>query len=127
VAGNCGVSLAPLVAKARPVPPLDLLGDERWFRFPTFQAYVEALGRAPPAANAALLVGHMTLRAGVMDRFDRAASAAEIETMRGRVREAMAAGAVGFSTGLAYKPSHAAPTEEIVALADAAAEAGGLY
>jgi N-acyl-D-amino-acid deacylase len=127
VAGNCGVSLAPLLAAKRPTPPLDLLGDERWFRFPTFKAYVEELGRNPPAVNAALLVGHMTLRAGVMDRFDRAASAAEIETMRAGVGEAMGAGAVGFSTGLAYKPSHAAPTEEVIALAGAAAEAGGLY
>ena len=28
VAGNCGVSLAPLVTEERPVPPLDLLGVE---------------------------------------------------------------------------------------------------
>jgi len=127
VVGNCGVSLAPLVTETRPTPPLDLLGDESWFRFPTFKSYVATLGRTPPATNATLLVGHMTLRAGAMDRFDRAATPAEIEAMRAHVREAMAAGAVGFSTGLAYKPSHAAPTAEVVALAGAAAEAGGLY
>lgn len=127
VVGNCGVSLAPLVADKRPIPPLDLLGDERWFRFPTFKTYVDELGRNPPATNALLLVGHMTLRAGFMDRFDRAATATEVEAMRARVAEAMAAGAAGFSTGLAYKPSAAAPTEEVIALAEVAAQAGGLY
>lgn len=37
VAGNCGVSLAPLVLEGQPPPPLDLLGYELgWFRFPRF-------------------------------------------------------------------------------------------
>jgi len=127
VAGNCGVSLAPLVPAGPPVPPLNLLGDRAWFRFPTFAAYVDALERQPAATNAALLVGHMTLRQGVMDRFDRGATPAEIDTMRAQVREAVGAGAVGFSTGLHYKPSRHAPTAEVVQLAAAAAEAGGLY
>lgn len=127
VAGNCGISLAPLVTAARPPPPLDLLGDETWFRFPSFAAYVAELERNPPATNAVLLVGHMTLRAGAMDRFDRAATGDEIEAMRAGVAEAMAAGASGLSTGLAYGPSRAAPTEEVVALADVAAKSGGVY
>jgi N-acyl-D-amino-acid deacylase len=127
VAGNCGVSLAPLSPSSRPVPPLDLLGGEEWFRYPTFAAYVEALTREPPATNAAVMVGHMTLRARRMDRLDRPATAAEIDAMRADVREAMAAGAIGFSTGLGYKPSQAAPTDEVAALASAASERGGLY
>ncbi len=28
VVGNCGISLSPVRMKSRPVPPLDLLGDE---------------------------------------------------------------------------------------------------
>ena len=44
VAGNCGVSLAPLALAELPPPPLDLLGSETgWFRFARFGAYVEAL------------------------------------------------------------------------------------
>ena len=49
VAGNCGISLAPFGGDAKnPVtPPMDLLDDEeRWFRFPTFGAYVETLRAA---------------------------------------------------------------------------------
>src|SRR5688572_9375214 len=43
------------------------------------------------------------------------------------VRKAMADGAVGFSTGLQYVPGTYAEPAEIVALATAAARAGGLY
>jgi len=93
VAGNCGISLAPLPAGApRPVtPPLDLLDDQgAWFRFGTFAAYVAALREAPAATNAALLVGHTTLRVATMDDVERAASGDEIRRMREMVREARA-------------------------------------
>ena len=47
--------------------------------------------------------------------------------MRGLVRDAVAEGAVGLSTGLIYVPGIFSRTDEVVALAAAAAEAGGLY
>ena len=38
VAGNCGISLAPLAMPGVPPPPLDLLGSEPgWFRFEHFR------------------------------------------------------------------------------------------
>src|SRR6202030_642248 len=38
VAGNCGISLAPLAMPGVPPPPLDLLGSEPgWFRFGRFR------------------------------------------------------------------------------------------
>src|SRR3990167_9098394 len=58
VTGNCGVSLAPVGPKAALPPPMNLLGDRSWFRFPTFAGYTARLEREPPAVNAALLVGH---------------------------------------------------------------------
>jgi len=128
VVGNCGVSLAPLVLDGVPPPPLDLLGSETgWFRFDRVGAFVEALGENPPTVNGGLLVGHITLRHRVMDRFDRAATAAEVVEMTRQVEAAMADGAIGFSTGLDYPSAVAAPTEEIVALVAAVKPYGGLY
>jgi N-acyl-D-amino-acid deacylase len=130
VAGNCGISLAPAPQgmKGRVPAPLDLLDNEgKWFRFPTFGAYVEELGARPPALNCALLVGHMTLRVATMDNLDRPATSAEIGRMREMTREALAAGAIGFSTGLYYELSNAAPAQEVVDIAQPLKEFGGIY
>ena len=127
VIGNCGSSLAPL-APGRPTPPpLNLFGGPEWWRFPTVESYVDELERAPAAINSAILVGHATLRTGVMDDLDRPATDAETAVMQERLEEGMAAGAIGFSTGLFYPPNRAAPTDEVVALAEVAARAGGIY
>ena len=115
VAGNCGVSLAPLVLGSRAAPPpLDLIGDTDWYRFPSFRSYVEELQSKPAATNAALLVGHTTLRVATMDKLDRPAERKHIEKMQTMVREALDAGAIGVSTGLYYEPARAAPTEEVI-------------
>jgi len=130
VAGNCGVSLAPAPnGMPRPVPPpLDLLDAEGgWFRFADFAAYVEELRARPAATNCALLVGHTSLRAQTMDRFERPASAAEIARMRALADEALAAGAIGVSTGLWYEPAAAAPTEEVIEVCRPLTARRGLY
>ncbi len=126
VTGNCGVSLAPLLAQ-RLVPPMDLLGDTPAQYFHDFAAYLSALDGAPPAVNALAQVGHSTLRIGVMDTLDRAATPAEIRAMRDALERALTAGAVGLSTGLFYAPAEAAPTDEVAALAAPLAEAGALH
>lgn len=127
VAGNCGVSLAPLALQAPPPAPLDLIGDQRDYRFARFADYMAALDAAPPATNIVAMVGHSTLRAGEMDGFDRAATAKEIAGMEKRLDEGLAAGAIGLSTGLFYPPARHAPTEEVIALAHVAARHGTLY
>ncbi|MEK6245115.1 MAG: D-aminoacylase [Pseudomonadota bacterium] len=115
VAGNCGVSLAPLVLGERTAPPpLDLIGDTSWYRFGSFSLYVKNLEENPAATNAALLVGHTTLRVITMSDLDRPATGKEIEAMQVLVREALEAGAIGCSTGLYYEPARAAPTEEVI-------------
>ncbi|HEX9450585.1 MAG TPA: D-aminoacylase [Burkholderiales bacterium] len=130
VAGNCGISLSPMPGGMKGVvpAPLDLLDNEGgWFRFPTFGAYVEELGAHPAATNCALLVGHMTLRVATMDNLDRAATTAQIGRMRELAREALMSGAIGFSTGLYYELSKAAPAEEVVAIAQPLKEFNGIY
>ena len=127
VTGNCGVSLAPLTGR-EPPPPLNLLGGEDWYRFPTFAAYREELEGSPPALNVAMQVGHSALRAKVMDgRLDRPAAEGEIERMVELADEGMRAGCIGFSTGLAYPPARAAPTEEVIAIARRVAARGGMH
>ena len=127
VTGNCGVSLAPLTG-CEPPPPLNLLGGEEWYRFPTFAAYREELEGSPPALNVAMQVGHSALRALVMDGpLDRPATAGEIERMVELADEGMRAGCIGFSTGLAYPPARAAPTAEVVAIALRVAALGGMH
>ena len=126
VIGNCGISLAPFTLKgARATPPLDLLGSR--FDFPRMGDFFDRLDREPAAANAAVLCGHTTLRLGAMDRADRPATDDEIAAMRDRLGEALDAGAVGMSTGLAYEPAMPAPTSEILRLAELLGPAGAIY
>ncbi len=124
IAGNCGISLAPLTG-LEPPPPLNLLGGREWYRFGSMEAYLDTLEAEPPAINAAFLVGHSTLRLATMADPSRAASAAETERMGALVEACMAAGCIGLSVGLDYPPARSAPTEEIVALARRAAAHGG--
>jgi N-acyl-D-amino-acid deacylase len=130
VAGNCGISLAPAPqGMGAPVlPPIDLLDDTGgWFRFPTFGSYVKELNAHPAATNCALLVGHTMLRAQAMDDLQRPASRDEIAQMQKMADEALAAGAIGVSTGLYYEPARAAPTEEVIEVCRPLSKHKGLY
>ncbi|HEY1933287.1 MAG TPA: D-aminoacylase [Acetobacteraceae bacterium] len=128
VVGNCGISLSPVRMKTRPVPPLDLLGDESWWTFDSFGEYAERLARDPSPVNACALIGHMSLRVEAMHGDTRrAATDKEAAHMRRRLAEALAQGASGFSTGLYYPPNMMAPTDEVIAVAEALRSAGGMY
>ncbi len=116
VTGNCGISLAPLGDKMA-VPPLNLVAAEAGAlpsqSFDSFAGYLAALEAQPPAINCAALVGHTTLRVTAMSSLDRPATDAEIAAMRTQVAEALAAGALGVSTGTYYAPANAATADEI--------------
>src|SRR6185436_18916128 len=116
IAGNCGISLAPAPkGMPKPVPPpIDLMDDEgTWFRFSTFEKYIRELESKPAATNCALLVGHSMLRVQTMAALDRPASASEIGALQKLADEALAAGAIGVSTGLYFVLARAATTEEV--------------
>jgi len=127
VTGNCGISLAPLALKGAPPPPLDLLGDRGSYRFAAFADFAGAVEGNPPAVNAALLLGHSTLRVGAMTDLDRPANGREIAAMQRQVAEALDAGAIGLSSGLYYPPAAAAPMAEMVALLEVLAGRGAVY
>ncbi|MEZ5318782.1 MAG: amidohydrolase family protein [Vicinamibacterales bacterium] len=74
--------------------------------------------------NAALLIGHGSVRRAVIGSADRQPTAGDLDRMRALVRQAAADGAFGLSSGLFYIPGRYARLEEVIALAR---EAGGVY
>ena len=88
------------------------------------RARLEDGGTGP---NVALLVGHGSIRRAVLGDARRDPTPAELARMVEMVRTAMRAGAFGLSSGLFYAPASFAKTPEVAALANAAAEAGGVY
>jgi dihydroorotase/N-acyl-D-amino-acid deacylase len=77
--------------------------------------------------NFGLFVGQGTVRDQVLGPVNRKATPAEIETMRGLVRQGMEDGAFGLSSGLFYVPGTFTPTAEVVELAKVAGRMGGIY
>jgi len=118
IAGNCGISLAPLQPGAPLPPPFPLLGEAQAFQYPSVQAYHDALTRSPSAVNLALLTGHSSLRLDSMpEQLEQAADAATLAIMQDKLRLALQQGSIGLSTGLDYPPAQAAPTNEVLQLA----------
>eukprot|EP01065_Artemidia_motanka_P027437 TRINITY_DN32642_c0_g1_i1.p1 TRINITY_DN32642_c0_g1~~TRINITY_DN32642_c0_g1_i1.p1 ORF type:complete len:746 (+),score=280.29 TRINITY_DN32642_c0_g1_i1:80-2239(+) len=119
VMGNCGVGFAPCSAPRRrflmelmegvediPLGALDVGIQWNWESFPEF---LDALGKKEMACDIAAMIGHGPVRAHVLghkanfsDRpggsHEHPVGAADIEKMAAVVEEAIAAGAVGFST-----------------------------
>lgn len=90
--------------------------------------FFDGIASTRPAINYATSVGHGTVRSLVLGAdFKRAATAAEIETMKGLVDRAMLDGALGVSSGLEYDPGFYARPGELVELARVAARHGGFY
>jgi N-acyl-D-aspartate/D-glutamate deacylase len=127
IVGNCGISASPVRLKGTLPDPMNLLGVADAFQYPTFSLYIDALRAARPAVNVGALIGHTAVRNNHMDRLDRAATPAEVAAMRAELADALARGALGLSTGLAYASARFASTEEVLGLAEPLAEAGALY
>lgn len=118
IAGNCGMSAAPLASADRMPPPFPLLGTPDVYRYPTVADYRTAIEASPAAVNVALLVGHSSLRLNSMrGDLSAAASPYEIDAMAGALDTALAQGAIGLSSGLDYPPAEKATMDEMVTLA----------
>ena len=125
--GNCGFSIAPLTV-APPFPaPLDIILSADVPRFASYGAYRAHLEAEPPAVNTACLIGHGTLRINTMADTGRPADRAEIAAMRAALDAALSEGGIGLSTGPFYPTARAAPTEELIAMAEVAQAHGKLY
>jgi N-acyl-D-amino-acid deacylase len=147
VMGNCGFGVAPtrpshrdlIVRTLEKVEGMSVAALEAGmgadWGFETFPQYLDAIEKRGSAINVGAMIGHTPLRLYVMgeDATERAATSEEIARMRGLVREALEAGAVGFATSkspthVGFKgkpvPSRVAEFEEIRALAGALGETG---
>lgn len=94
----------------------------------TLGEYLEYLtGEKGVATNVASFVGATTIRRHVIGSANRAPTSEELDQMQKLVREAMEEGALGLGSSLIYAPAFFASTEELIALAEAAAEYDGTY
>jgi len=111
VMGNCGVGFAPVLPERRDwliglmegvedIPGTALAEGIDW-QWESFPEYLDALGRKRWTVDVGAQIAHGAVRAYVMgDRGARnePATPADIDAMREIVRDAIAAGALGFST-----------------------------
>jgi N-acyl-D-aspartate/D-glutamate deacylase len=93
----------------------------------TLREYFSRLEKLRVGINIASYVGATQVRAMVLGPDDVQPTPAQLEQMKELVRQAMRDGAVGVSTSLEYPPAPYAKTEELIALAQQASAAGGIY
>jgi N-acyl-D-aspartate/D-glutamate deacylase len=110
VMGNCGFTLAPcrpdekhLVVKnlerAEDIPAEAMRAGIEW-TWETYAQYLDAVARWPKGINYAGYVGHSALRTYAMGEraFSEPATAADLAVMKRELADALAAGAMGFTT-----------------------------
>ncbi len=122
-----GGSIAPL---SDTIVAEDKLGYEHMGIKPDWRSlddYFRRLEKQGMGINLASFVGATQVRRLVIGQENRAPTPAELERMKGLVREAMEQGAVGVSTSLQYAPAPYASTEELIALAAESSRYGGIY
>ncbi len=145
VAGNCGFAIAPTrpehhdvivhtLENVEDMDPATLTEGVVW-DFETFPEYLAAVARRGTTLNYTAYCGHSPIRLYVMGdaAYERTATGDEIERMAALVREAIDAGAAGFSTSFSYAhrgvdgkpvPSRFSDKAEVDALFMAASRAG---
>jgi N-acyl-D-amino-acid deacylase len=125
VMGNCGFTLAPCAKSDRHLvvrnleraediagEAMDAGIDWTWTTFPEFLTAVDGL---PKGINYAGYVGHSALRTYAMGEraFDTPATEDDLRAMERELRQALSAGAMGFTTS--RSPSHETPDRRPVA------------
>jgi N-acyl-D-amino-acid deacylase len=130
VVGQDGLSYAPageanLQAWRRFLIGLNGDAPDTAWTWHTVGGFLQALGGR--VANVAYLIPHGAVRVEAMGWEARRADSDELATMRSLVRQGLAEGGAGLSTGLSYVPCAHATTDEMVALCREVAAAGGVY
>jgi N-acyl-D-amino-acid deacylase len=102
----------------------DLRYEVPWTTLGEYLRHLETKG---VSTNVASFVGAATVRVHELGYENKAPSPEQLGRMQDLVRQAMAEGALGVGSSLPYIPATFASTDELVALARVAAEAGGMY
>ena len=141
VLGNCGVGFAPcrtedrerlikLMEGVEDIPGTALHEGIDW-NWESFPEYMDAIEKKPHTIDFAVMVPHDPLRVFAMGEraiCEEPANRQEINLMQSLVREALEAGAIGFSTGRSdshktadgdWTPASEASKEELVGIASA--------
>jgi N-acyl-D-amino-acid deacylase len=117
VVGNCGFGCFPIrdpQTARRAIYGYTETVPATWA---TAGDYFAALDEARPALNVLSLVPNGQLRLATLGLADRPASDAERAAMESLLRESLAEGAWGFSTGLEYAQEQGATEDEVTGLA----------
>ena len=128
IGGNCGSSLAPLANHSV------IKTIQKWvdinkisFNWLSMKEFLDEVEKKKLALNFASLVGHGTLRRGLVGDEVRDISPQEMKTMKKMLETAMKEGAIGFSTGLVYTHAKLASSREIAELAEIVKKYDGVY
>ncbi|HWE99908.1 MAG TPA: amidohydrolase family protein [Caulobacteraceae bacterium] len=120
-------SMAPITDKVATLEAArqgDIRFPVDWRNLDQYFHRMEAHGIGP---NIATFVGAGTVRTDVLGEGDVQPTPAQLDEMRGLVRQAMQDGALGLTTALIYSPNEYARTPELIALAKESADCGGIY
>ena len=128
IGGACGSSLAPLIGEEA-IKSIRKYSDiskvqADWASFGEFVDFMKQRSFNP---NFGSLVGHATLRRGILGDEVRHLREDELRMMSGSLDSAMKEGALGLSTGLVYSHARGASQSEITRLASVVQEHGGVY
>jgi N-acyl-D-amino-acid deacylase len=128
IGGNSGSSLAPLTS------PQTIRSIQKWtdvqkinFNWLSMAEYLTEISRKGLGVNFATLVGHGTLRRGVMQDIARSITPDDIEVMDDLLKKALKEGAIGLSTGLHYTHARDAGAREITHLVKTVEGKKGVY
>jgi len=103
-------------------------GDIKYeIEWTTLGEYLDYLEKRGVSTNIASFIGTSTLRIHVVGYDNRPPTAAEMDSMKLLIRQAMEEGAIGVSSALEYIPASFASTEELTELSRVAAEYDGMY
>jgi N-acyl-D-aspartate/D-glutamate deacylase len=117
VVGNCGFGCFPIRDPAVARRAIYGYSDALPVTWSSAGEYFEELERARPAVNVLSLVPNGQLRLATAGLTDRAATAEELAEMQTLLRESLAEGAWGYSSGLEYAQEQGATEAELTALA----------